>query len=466
MLRTLQAAWATLIKAGGQRSAEALIWLLSTNLRQRALMATGALAILALVAAWRTVPSSRSVEHAATSQARRVGAPAALVPPGVEPVSLLAIDQQTARQMNAAMPFATGANPPARPFESLLTGDELLRSIDCLAAAELYEAGDDPDGQRAVAQVVLNRMRHPAFPNTVCGVVFQGSERVTGCQFTFTCDGALARSPSPQLWAQAQVIARQALAGAVYKPVGLATHYHTDWVVPYWQSSLDKIAQVHTHLFFRWQGWWGTPPAFRQSVGSAEPHIAKLAFASDVHKPAEALAAIRLAEATSGLTVQRDGASFLVALSAAIPADKFAAMAALLCGTQDKCRVTGWADPKKVPQSGGGGADALTLATASFAFTRDRAGGKENALWNCAEYPRANPGECMAAPAAQPATAAALAAVPASDPGTVLALTESAAAADAPPVPAPAPAPPKRRRIDPCAAMRNVDDRIGFCANR
>ena len=98
----------------------------------------------------------------------------------------------------------------------------------------VYEAGDDPAGQRAVAQVVLNRVRHPAFPKTVCGVVFEGQDRTTGCQFTFSCDGALTRwSPSPALWTAARQIATAALTGTVYRPVGYATHYHTDWVVPY-----------------------------------------------------------------------------------------------------------------------------------------------------------------------------------------------------------------------------------------
>ena len=81
----------------------------------------------------------------------------------------------------------------------------------------------------------------------------------------------------------ARDIARQALAGYVYTKVGHSTHYHTDWVVPYWSSSLDKVAEVNTHLFFRWNGWWGTPPAFRHSYSGAEPVIAKLARLSPFH---------------------------------------------------------------------------------------------------------------------------------------------------------------------------------------
>jgi hypothetical protein len=145
------------------------------------------------------------------------------------------------------------------------------------------------DGQRAVAQVVLNRLRHPAYPNSVCGVVFQGSERSTGCQFTFTCDGALARTPHPVLWQRARKIAEAALAGFVYKPVGWATHYHTNWVVPYWSSSLVKAAIVGTHIFYRWTGGWGTGPAFRTGYAGAEPAISKMKHLSTVPATPEEL---------------------------------------------------------------------------------------------------------------------------------------------------------------------------------
>ncbi|HUD90655.1 cell wall hydrolase [Sphingobium sp.] len=163
------------------------------------------------------------------------------------------IDMPTdeARRLNAATAFSAGPNPAARPFR--FSGDDAsrLRAIDCLASAQYYEAGDDPEGERAVAQVVLNRVRHPAFPATVCGVVYQGAERATGCQFTFTCDGAMARRPLPRPWERARRIAREAIGGSVYAAVGLATHYHTDWVRPMWSGKLEKVAQVGPHLFFR-----------------------------------------------------------------------------------------------------------------------------------------------------------------------------------------------------------------------
>jgi hypothetical protein len=159
------------------------------------------------------------------------------------------------------------------------TGTDYAKSLACLTAAVYYEAATESvDGQRAVAQVVLNRLRHPAYPNSVCGVVFQGSERSTGCQFTFTCDGALARAPHAGIWARSRAVAEAALAGSVYAPVGWATHYHTNWVVPYWSSSLTKVANVGTHIFYRWEGGWGRAPAFRDSHSGTEPSLAKMGY--------------------------------------------------------------------------------------------------------------------------------------------------------------------------------------------
>lgn len=146
------------------------------------------------------------------------------------------------------------------------------RALQCLTQAIYYEAASEPDaGQRAVAQVVLNRVAHPAYPDTVCGVVYQGSERSTGCQFTFTCDGSLARQPVRVFWDRARRVAIAALSGAVYKPVGLATHYHTVQVHPYWASSLDRIGTIGAHIFYRWRGAAGRPAAFRFAYAGGEP---------------------------------------------------------------------------------------------------------------------------------------------------------------------------------------------------
>lgn len=197
-------------------------------------------------------------------------------PPIPEPLAFREMAPLDAATYNASIPVSSESNPAARPFVLKAASEsDRLRSLDCLTAAVYYEAAiEADDGQKAVAQVVLNRMHHPAFPKTICGVVFQGSERSTGCQFTFTCDGALARTPSEAGWARARKVAEAALEGKVYKPVGYSTHYHTNWVVPYWSSSLTKVANVGTHIFYRWEGGWGRPPAFRYAYAGVEPEIA------------------------------------------------------------------------------------------------------------------------------------------------------------------------------------------------
>jgi hypothetical protein len=166
-----------------------------------------------------------------------------------------------AKLINAALPFAGGPVRAARPFDVSGSDLEQRRALLCLTQAVYYEAGFEPlEGQRAVAQVVLNRMRHPAFPKSVCGVVYQSNGRV--CQFTFVCDGALNRAPAAAAWRRAEAIARAALDGYVAASVGSATHYHADYVAPRWAPLLAKVAQLGQHIFYRWPGAWGQPAAF------------------------------------------------------------------------------------------------------------------------------------------------------------------------------------------------------------
>jgi hypothetical protein len=143
----------------------------------------------------------------------------------------------------------------AAPFVASQDPGEFAQSLECLTQAVYYEArSQSDDGQRAVAQVVLNRVRHPSYPNSVCGVVFQGSERATGCQFTFTCDGSMYHNIEPYAWDRAERIARDALSGRVYRPVGLALNYHTTAIRPYWAPSLVRQAVVGDHIFYRRPG--------------------------------------------------------------------------------------------------------------------------------------------------------------------------------------------------------------------
>ena len=213
----------------------------------------------------------------------------------VAPLNLVrGLTPDQAIKANEERPFDAPPDTPAKQFN--LRGDETSRdrALECLTQAVYYEAAtESPDGQRAVAQVVLNRMRHPGFPSTVCGVVYQGSELPTGCQFTFTCDGSLARTPIPSVWGRAKKIALEALGGHVFAAVGHATHYHADYVLPYWADSLAKQVQIGHHIFYRLNGRLGTDAAFSQRYAGKEPDLAPppstVAVAAEATDQAQAL---------------------------------------------------------------------------------------------------------------------------------------------------------------------------------
>jgi len=208
---------------------------------------------------WTTNLGSSGIDAAAKARARA----AALVEATSGPASAqLEATGERAKLINASLPFSASPVASARPF--LVSGSQVdqNRALLCLTQTVYYEAGFEPvAGRRAVAQVVLNRQRHPAFPKSICGVVYQRSaSRI--CQFTFVCDGALYRAPEPSAWQQARAIAAAALAGYVERSVGSSTHYHADYVTPRWAPLLSKVAQIGTHIFYRWPGAWGQPQAF------------------------------------------------------------------------------------------------------------------------------------------------------------------------------------------------------------
>jgi spore germination cell wall hydrolase CwlJ-like protein len=161
------------------------------------------------------------------------------------------------------MPFAASAEDAARGegfaaprfMPPSIGSENPVAAVQCLALAITYEAGLEPiAGQEAVAQVILNRVRSTAYPDTVCGVVWQGSHRRTGCQFTFTCDGSLNRPRSPAALIAAQRVALRVLAGESADHVRGATHYHANYVAPYWAPSLTRVRQIATHIFYRSPG--------------------------------------------------------------------------------------------------------------------------------------------------------------------------------------------------------------------
>jgi spore germination cell wall hydrolase CwlJ-like protein len=245
-----------------------------------------------------------------------LGAPGAepLPPPVAAPATALRpIAADEAMRINATLPLDADGGPAARPFV-LPAAAAVARAnaTECLTSAIYYEAGQESDaGQRAVAQVILNRVRHPAFPASVCGVVYEGSTRITGCQFTFTCDGSLGRGPAAASWARARRVAEAALAGQVYAPVGNATHYHANYVLPYWASSLARVHKEGAHIFYRWNGGWGRPAAFVQGYAAREANPAVLRSAALSVERATAAAPTSIAAMpitkVEGVTVRSSG---------------------------------------------------------------------------------------------------------------------------------------------------------------
>jgi spore germination cell wall hydrolase CwlJ-like protein len=231
-------------------------------------------------------------------------------PAAPERLSLEDFRQLPAAEVPQVIDAVTAPGAAARPF----TAATSTNALDCLADAVYYEARGEPiDGQRAVAQVVLNRVRHPAFPHSVCGVVFQGSQRATGCQFSFTCDGSMRRQPAGEAWRRARDIAEAALSGYVFAPVGLATHFHADYVHPWWAGAMRRAVTIGTHIFYRWPGQWGDPMTFSRPYQGWEnrPPAAR----ADGAAPAEGGGT----EFVAGVTIHRGGSGGTPAPAAARP---------------------------------------------------------------------------------------------------------------------------------------------------
>lgn len=318
-----------------------------------------------------------------------------------------------ARALNARAPVFKGPIVAARAFRFAGSATDRARAVTCLAAAQLYEAGYDETDQKAVAQVILNRARHPAFPHTICGVVFEGSSRATGCQFTFTCDGSLARRYPQSAWMRARLLAARMIDGEIDARVGWATHYHTDWVYPYWSPSLEKLAAIRTHQFFKWRGNWGTAAAFAAIYQGSEPLIRQLHGDSDTPPlPAVAVAPEPELDPTiaripppmadaplpdgiesGGLVgatlklVHPDGGGYGLLLKPGTRADDAMAAAMRLCLDKAVCRVLGWSSVADIPR--GFPIPASAQSKLSFSYVRYPAAPAAQISFDCARFPEA-----------------------------------------------------------------------------
>ncbi len=234
---------------------------LDVNWTLRSLLAAGLLSVCVVASAMSaTVNASRAEEERQREAA--IAQEAELV---ADLATYLAAETAATRQAmdgpRLKPAVATGdliaSEDPTEGLASFDFTDLTVAKLDaeerrCLAQAIYYEARSEPRvGQLAVADVVLNRVKSPVYPNSICGVVFQGSERRTGCQFSFTCDGSMQARVNKRKWKESQDLSGAILAG-VRAPISRnATHYHADYVNPHWADTLTPTATIGTHKFYK-----------------------------------------------------------------------------------------------------------------------------------------------------------------------------------------------------------------------
>ena len=218
----------------------------------------------------------------------------------VPTLGLSHLSMAEAQRINGVIPNSQIANPPMTPFVLRASAAERGRAVGCLTAAIYYEGALEPrEGQEAIAQVVINRMRHAGFPKSICGVVFQGADQ-PGCQFSFACDGSMVRPPAAWAWRNAKDVAEKALSGYVMRAAGAATHYHTDWIMARWTPTLIKVGRFGSQIFFRPTGPEGQPSAFLATYRGDESRASRLEL---IGKPATAAPAGLLQASAPGSIV-------------------------------------------------------------------------------------------------------------------------------------------------------------------
>jgi hypothetical protein len=194
----------------------------------------------------------------------------AAIEPEVSTPALAAIDQMAVPGSNAPVPLTMSsklayarADLPATEFDDSVLHDKLgkvvaEKQLGCMATAIYFEArGESYRGQVAVGQVVMNRVAHRLYPDTICAVVFQNQNQRNACQFSFACDGIPEHVDDPKAWKQAMDIARDVISGKDYLPeVGYATHYHATYVSPHWAPRMKKVTKIGMHVFYQFKRGW------------------------------------------------------------------------------------------------------------------------------------------------------------------------------------------------------------------
>jgi hypothetical protein len=381
--------------------------------QQVMLVVTVALLVVGIVLA--LVLTGPGNPPAAPRFAAKHGVATRLPTPEVPPTLFADEAPDIARASNAAVPLMPGRPPVANPFHYVGTVADRAAAEACLTTAVLYEAGDDHArpalrGAGHTQPAAPSRLSQDDLRRGVPGIRKRRPGASSPSPATARWSGTAGRTPR---WKRARETASAgADSGYVEKPVGYSTHYHTDWVVPYWRSSLDKIAIVRTHLFFRWTGWWGTrarPSAGRlQPSEPLDPRVARLAGIDPaLNSPlAEQQAALAL---PAGLAVpgvpqaslngnivrlmDESAGQFVVELNAATRPASYAITGFNLCGDKLECMVLGWTSAREIPRSLP--VMPFMMRSVAFVYRKSQALGIAQGYWDCRRFPRPLPAQCL-----------------------------------------------------------------------
>jgi hypothetical protein len=183
---------------------------------------------------------------------------------------LVVVEADPALQTSLPQLSSAGGKPN---YAALVDPKDTARQMRCLAEAIYFESRSEPEeGQAAVAQVVLNRVRSGIYPTTVCGVVYQDRNRPFACQFTFACEGKSLRIEEPGPWAVATRIAQDVVSGANYNPkVGEAVNYHANYVSPFWVGYLKRVDRIGAHIFYAMRDGMNWVPGALNGRGDSPP---------------------------------------------------------------------------------------------------------------------------------------------------------------------------------------------------
>ncbi len=167
-------------------------------------------------------------------------------------------------------------------YATLIDPKDSARQMRCLSEAIYFESRGEPEqGQAAVAQVVLNRVRSGIFPTNVCAVVYQDRNHPFACQFSFACEGKSLRVEEPDAWATATRIAEEVVSGANYNSkVAEALNYHANYVYPFWAGELRRVDRIGGHIFYAMRGGINWTPGALNGRGDLPPAAAAVTTAA------------------------------------------------------------------------------------------------------------------------------------------------------------------------------------------